>query len=67
MAIIMKRSITLQSAVAKLRVAETERDEYKEALRDVLDAMGVLTNPSELLGIGITSERIAEIIDLAKR
>jgi hypothetical protein len=37
-----------------------------EALFDVLDALGALSNPNELIGWGISQERADEIVKLCK-
>jgi hypothetical protein len=44
-------------------VAENRR--LRDALRDVLDSLGALANPSDLQGMGIPGARQAEILALA--
>lgn len=46
-------------------MTETNEDLLREALTDVLDALGALSNPHELHGWGIGEARAAEIARLA--
>lgn len=56
-----------QGWASKLQYAEVELELYKEALRDVLDSLGALSNPDELSGRGMSAERIEQITALANK
>lgn len=42
-------------------------EQRREALFEVLDALGAMSNPNELGGWGISKERAERIIELAKK
>ena len=59
-----KRKQEIAASGGKAR-RNTFRD-TREALKEVLDGLGALSNPSELTGWAISLERAAQIVSLAK-